>query len=85
MANHVVEKTEKDLFESPYYDYLQQPLQPLGDNLESRVYETFEKDPVKYAKYQKAILRACVDIHERDREQRIVLMVVGAGRGPLVR
>jgi hypothetical protein len=27
---------EQDRFESPYYDYLQAPLQPLMDNLESQ-------------------------------------------------
>ena len=34
-------------FESPFYDYLQIPLQPLADNLESNTYEVFEQDPVK--------------------------------------
>jgi len=29
-----------------YEDYLQSPLQPLMDNLESGTYEVFEKDPV---------------------------------------
>lgn len=38
-----------------YEDYLQTPLQPLGDNLESQVYETFEKDPVKYKDYGRAL------------------------------
>ena len=33
----------------------QVPLQPLQDNLESATYETFEKDPVKYAQYEKAL------------------------------
>lgn len=28
--------SEQDQFESPYYDYLQAPLQPLMDNLESQ-------------------------------------------------
>ena len=37
----------QDRFEGPYYDYLQAPLQPLMDNLESQTYETFERDPVK--------------------------------------
>lgn len=31
------------------------PIQPLSDNLESVTYETFEKDPVKYKLYKKAI------------------------------
>ncbi len=34
---------------------LQNPLQPLVDNLESQVYEIFEKNPIKYQQYQKAI------------------------------
>lgn len=28
------------------------------DNLESQTYEAFEKDPVKYAQYEKAIVKA---------------------------
>lgn len=39
-------------FSKGYEDYLQSPLQPLMDNLESNTYEMFEKDPIKYAKYQ---------------------------------
>ena len=35
-----------------YEDYLQCPLQPLMDNLESQTYEIFEKCPVKYSQYQ---------------------------------
>ena len=41
-----------------FSDYLQAPLQPLMDNLESQTYEAFEKDPVKYAQYEKAIVKA---------------------------
>jgi protein arginine N-methyltransferase 5 len=44
-----------------YEDCLQNPLQPLMDNLESQVYEIFEKDPVKYQQYQKAISQALLD------------------------
>lgn len=39
-------------------DYLQAPLQPLMDNLESQTYEAFEKDPVKYKQYERAIVMA---------------------------
>ncbi|EMP30591.1 Protein arginine N-methyltransferase 5 [Chelonia mydas] len=52
-----------ELFAKGYEDYLQSPLQPLMDNLESQTYEVFEKDPIKYSQ---------------------VVMVLGAGRGPLV-
>lgn len=44
-----------------YEDYLQCPLQPLMDNLESQTYEVFEKDPVKYNEYQRAIYTALLD------------------------
>ena len=44
-----------------YEDYLQCPLQPLMDNLESQTYEVFEKDPVKYNEYQRAIYVALLD------------------------
>ncbi|KAL3859783.1 hypothetical protein ACJMK2_009977 [Sinanodonta woodiana] len=74
-------------FARGYEDYLQCPLQPLMDNLESQTYEIFEKDPVKYTQYQKAIFCAILDKikpEEKDTKD-IVLMVVGAGRGPLVR
>ncbi|XP_052284761.1 protein arginine N-methyltransferase 5-like isoform X2 [Dreissena polymorpha] len=74
-------------FAKGYEDYLQCPLQPLMDNLESQTYEIFEKDPIKYSQYQKAIYYALLDkIKPEEKETKsVVLMVVGAGRGPLVR
>lgn len=57
-------------------DYLQAPLQPLMDNLESQTYEAFEKDPVKYAQYEKAIVKALELQTEGDTT---VLMVSFAG------
>lgn len=75
-------------------DFLQNPLQPLSENLETLVYEVFEKDPHKYNQYQLAIQRALedrllkrrqtVDKQELDQTE-IVIMIVGAGRGPLIR
>lgn len=57
------------------------------DNLDSYTYEIFEKDPVKYAKYQEAIEKALIDrVPEVEIDTRtVIVMVVGAGRGPLVR
>ncbi|XP_032238768.2 protein arginine N-methyltransferase 5 [Nematostella vectensis] len=74
-------------FAKGYEDYLQCPLQPLSDNLESQTYEIFERDPVKYAEYQKAIYEALIDrVPEASKDAIVtVIMVVGAGRGPLVR
>jgi type II protein arginine methyltransferase len=48
-------------FSTGYQDYLQAPLQPLMDNLESATYETFEKDPIKYQQYEEAVYRALLD------------------------
>ncbi|ODN04193.1 Protein arginine N-methyltransferase 5 [Orchesella cincta] len=70
-----------------YEDYLQSPLQPLMDNLEANTYEVFERDPTKYILYQKAMAKALVfKIPEDEKDTKsLVVMVVGAGRGPLVR
>ena len=82
-------KTLLQRFGSGYQDYLQSPLQPLTDNLESITYEVFEKDPVKYDLYYQAIAQALIDWREQGKpasgpDGRIVVAVVGAGRGPLV-
>ncbi|KVH91541.1 Protein arginine N-methyltransferase [Cynara cardunculus var. scolymus] len=78
---------EQERFELGYRDFLQSPLQPLMDNLEAQTYETFEKDSVKYIQYQRAVSKALVDriSDENASTTTVVLMVVGAGRGPLVR
>ncbi|KAF9437106.1 hypothetical protein BGZ76_001979 [Entomortierella beljakovae] len=75
-----------DEFATGYQDYLQAPLQPLQDNLESSTYETFEKDPIKYQQYELAIEKALLDRPSpSDGSPDVtVIMVVGAGRGPLV-
>ncbi|KAJ3148812.1 hypothetical protein HK101_002118 [Irineochytrium annulatum] len=76
------EADDVDKFASGYHDYLQSPLQPLMDNLESATYEIFEKDPVKYREYERAIGLALADRHGVT--SNCIIMVVGAGRGPLV-
>lgn len=81
--------TAMDAFGAGYQDYLQAPLQPLTVNLESITYEVFEKDPIKYDWYEKAVARALHDWIEQGKptsnpDGRIVVAVVGAGRGPLV-
>ncbi|KAJ3698660.1 hypothetical protein LUZ61_002365 [Rhynchospora tenuis] len=78
---------EQERFEVGYRDFLQSPLQPLMDNLEAQTYETFEKDTVKYTQYQRAVSKALLDRvpDETASTTTTVLMVVGAGRGPLVR
>ncbi|KAL3148615.1 Protein arginine N-methyltransferase 5 [Trebouxia sp. C0009 RCD-2024] len=78
------EATPDQMLELSYRDYLQAPLQPLQDNLESATYETFEKDTTKYTVYQRAIHAALLDCTPQEGTEDIVVMVVGAGRGPLV-
>jgi len=73
-------------FARGFEDFLQIPLQPLMDNLESSTYEVFERDPVKYSQYLVAIQAAIIDLVPLQEKHTKVLtvMVVGAGRGPLV-
>ncbi|KAF3483168.1 arginine N-methyltransferase HSL7 [Arthroderma uncinatum] len=81
--------TRVENFTLGYQDYLQAPLQPLTVNLESVTYEVFETDPVKYEWYERAIAKALKDWALEKKptsnpDGRVVLAVVGAGRGPLV-
>ena len=83
-AVRTVLDTEPARMETNYLDALQQPLQPLKDHLENQTYHVFEKDPVKYREYQRAIAMALQDRRGASSTSRLVLVVVGAGRGPLV-
>jgi type II protein arginine methyltransferase len=71
-----------------FQDWLQSPLQPLSDNLESVTYEVFEGDPVKYNQYELAIeeaLREWSDLKKpTSSTDGVVIAVAGSGRGPLV-
>lgn len=53
------EPSDRESHEIEYRDYLQHPLQPLQDNLESSTYEVFEFDKMKYVQYEEAVYR-CV-------------------------
>ena len=85
------QESPQEALEAEYRDYLQAPLQPLQDNLESGTYETFERDRAKYDAYEAAVARALQDRGGRPAAEggadagHQVVMVVGAGRGPLVR
>ncbi|CAN6626049.1 hypothetical protein TRVA0_010S02608 [Trichomonascus vanleenenianus] len=72
--------TVAEQFATGFYDFLQAPLQPLIDNLENATYEVFEKDPVKYDLYEKAIFHAILDRPHKH----LSMAVVGAGRGAIV-
>ncbi|KAI1492428.1 PRMT5 arginine-N-methyltransferase-domain-containing protein [Biscogniauxia mediterranea] len=71
-----------------FQDWLQSPLQPLSDNLESVTYEVFECDPVKYHQYEMAIAAALREWAEQGKPKSspkgVVIAVAGSGRGPLV-
>ncbi|KAK5631446.1 hypothetical protein RRF57_007160 [Xylaria bambusicola] len=71
-----------------FQDWLQSPLQPLSDNLESITYEVFEGDPVKYNQYEFAIEGALREWSELKKPTSspdgVVIAVAGSGRGPLV-
>lgn len=92
-----VEKSQEPFsaMESPalvsFQDWLQSPLQPLADNLESATYEVFEGDPVKYNQYEIAVAEAMKEWRELNKptaqspaNNELVVAVAGAGRGPLV-
>ncbi|KAH7143690.1 protein arginine N-methyltransferase [Dactylonectria macrodidyma] len=71
-----------------FQDWLQSPLQPLSDNLESATYEVFEGDPVKYDQYEAAVYEALTEWKTLNKptskEGAVVVAVAGSGRGPLV-
>jgi protein arginine N-methyltransferase 5 len=82
-------RTAIEKYGAGYQDYLQVPLQPLTDNLESVTYEVFEKDPVKYQLYEEAVRKALRDWKDSNKptsgpDGKVVIAVAGAGRGPLV-
>lgn len=84
---HLFKKNHKKDGMKELEDHLELPLQPLYDNLDSYTYEQFETDPIKYHAYQKAIELALIDKvpNEEITTKVVIIMVVGAGRGPLVR
>ena len=67
--------------EHDYLDALQKPLQPLQDHLLFATYEVFEGDPIKYQRYQDACRSF---LQQRQSGTHTMVLVVGAGRGPLV-
>ncbi|KAL7063052.1 hypothetical protein AAHC03_01797 [Spirometra sp. Aus1] len=91
-------------------DQLQEPLQPLQDNLSSTTYGVFEMDSYKYKAYEEAIYMALMDRCRRSQpvaftpedfpaltdapmrtngapapgQDKQVIFILGAGRGPFV-
>lgn len=80
-----------------YENVLQLPLQPLAHHLASGVYEVFEEDTAKYEQYGEAIHRFAKDwkesklFHHASLDttgsvpQVLYVVMIGCGRGPLIR
>lgn len=77
--------TQARVPDARYSDLLQKPLQPLMDDLGCETYDVFERDPVKYRQYEEATYLAIVERTARaGPNSDLVIVVAGAGRGPLV-
>ncbi|XP_027332888.1 protein arginine N-methyltransferase 1.5-like [Abrus precatorius] len=79
--------TERERIEFRYRDFPQKLFQPLKINQKALTYHDNEKDATKYKLYKKAICQALLDRvpDEKASEITLVLVVVGAGRGCLVK
>lgn len=75
------EMTDSESMAVSMYDVLQDPLQPYKDHLESSSYIAFEEDVAKYVFYQDALEAA---YNKLDKVEEIFVLLVGAGRGPLI-
>ena len=58
---------KEEMIEVNFRNYIQSPLQPLADNLESATYATFENDTIKYELYEQALEKAFEDWKEHGR------------------
>ncbi|ODQ48502.1 hypothetical protein PICMEDRAFT_14063 [Pichia membranifaciens NRRL Y-2026] len=68
---------------SPYI--LQSPIEPIVDNLENETYKVFEQDSFKYEQYERAIMKALVDLHSSwTSNSKPHILFLGPGRGPLI-
>ena len=65
------ESNQEDSWLVGYDDYLQSPLQPLMNNLESHTYEVFEKDPIKYVLYEDAIAAAILNKQPKPSDEKL--------------
>lgn len=77
---HMLSKMNRNRF----HDVLIEPLQPLRDNLELGVYEVFERDELKYKRYNQAITKAVEGFKKSTKNGTLSVLVVGPGRGPLI-
>jgi len=77
--------SQQEAWVKDYCDVLQNPLQPLMNNLSYSTYASFERDTVKYITYERAIHARLHDLKNlKGVEKPFIVMICGAGRGPLV-
>lgn len=66
-------------------DLLQEPMKPFAENLENAMYSEFEKDTHKYDQYERAFMKALIDLtRNQPSEEKKHVLFVGPGRGPLI-
>ncbi|KAI8876437.1 PRMT5-domain-containing protein [Backusella circina FSU 941] len=63
------------------FDIVQVPSQPMGHHDNDQAYQVLEIDIAKYQLYEQAIHQALLDYPD---QELITIVIVGAGRGPLV-
>lgn len=80
---HATALTQKSMQEQ-YINFFIDPLQPLTQEMPLEVYETFEQDEAKYEAYEEAIDLAVADILNQKKKDRLTILVVGPGKGPLL-
>ncbi|VDO08253.1 unnamed protein product [Rodentolepis nana] len=73
-----------------YENRLQEPLQPLQDNLSSATYDVFQMDPYKYKAYEEALNLALLSRSNPGGDgvnpavNKQIIYILGAGQGPFV-
>lgn len=64
---------------------LQSPLEPIIENLDNYTYRVFEQDSFKYEQYERAIIKALIDLNKSwSSDSKPHIFFLGAGRGPLI-
>lgn len=63
---------------------LQNPIEPSSENLSNYMYKVFEQDTYKYEQYERAIIKALVDLQKSSIEEKPHVFFLGPGRGPLI-
>jgi protein arginine N-methyltransferase 5 len=64
---------------------LQSPIEPIAENLENYMYKVFEQDTFKYKQYERAIIKALIDLKKNwSDDSKPHIFFLGPGRGPLI-